>query len=130
MDSQHPSAWRADIILASAICLLLVSHLVEAVVWTTVLVWAHLVPTWREAGYFAANTYTTLGYGSVVLAQPWKMLAPIMAISGLFTFGWTGSVLVDVVSRVGRLKELAEKRRSPAASVPAPGAGLPPTAKE
>ncbi len=43
------------------------------------------------------------------------MLVSFIAISGLFTFGWTGSVLVDVVVRVGRLKELAEE---PAALVP------------
>jgi hypothetical protein len=126
----QPSALRADVLLTSAICLMLLSHLVETLVWTTVLVWGHLVVSWREAGYFAANTYTTLGYGTVLLAQQWKMLAPIIAVSGLFTFGWTGSVLVDVVSRVGRLKELAQDARSPAApSGPSPGPQLPEIAK-
>ena len=75
--------------------------------------WLH-----RDAGFFAANTYTTLGYGSVILPPPWKMLAPIMAISGLFTFGWTGSVLVDIVGRVNRLKDLAEQRPAPAPEIP------------
>lgn len=106
--AQHPTAWAADVLLAGAILLLLTAHLFETGVWTTVLVHSHLVSDWREAGFFAANTYTTLGYGSVILAAPWKMLAPIMAISGLFTFGWTGSVLVDIVGRVNRLKDLAE----------------------
>jgi hypothetical protein len=129
--AQQPGAWRADVILATAIFLMLLSHLAETLVWTALLVWAHLVPSWREAGYFAANTYTTLGYGTVVLSQPWKMLAPIIAISGLFTFGWTGSVLVDVVSRVGRLRELGEERRSPTApSGPTPGPELPDVAKK
>ena len=106
--AQHPTTWAADVLLAGAILLLLTVHLFETGVWTTVLVHSHLVSDWREAGFFAANTYTTLGYGSVILAAPWKMLAPIMAISGLFTFGWTGSVLVDIVGRVNRLKDLAE----------------------
>ena len=86
------------------------SHLVETTVWTAVLVWGHLVGSWRDAAYFAANTYTTLGYGTVVLADAWKMLSPIIAISGLFTFGWTGSVLVDVVGRISKLKELVDER--------------------
>jgi voltage-gated potassium channel Kch len=105
---QHPTAWRADALIAAAAFLLLCSHLVETGVWTAALVLSRMVPSWRDAGYFAANTYTTLGYGNVVLPEPWKMLTPIMAISGLFTFGWTGSVLVDVVSRTNRLRELAE----------------------
>ena len=103
-----PSQWRADLLLASIILAMLTTHLAETGIWTTVLVGSHLLTDWREAGYFVANTYTTLGYGEVILAAQWKMLAPIIAISGLFTFGWTSSVLVDVVGRVNRLKDLAE----------------------
>ena len=106
----RPTVWRADLLLAGAVALMLGSHLVETVIWTSVLVWGHLVGSWRDAAYFAANTYTTLGYGTVVLADDWKMLSPIIAISGLFTFGWTGSVLVDVVGRISKLKELADER--------------------
>jgi len=35
------------------------------------------------------------------------MLAPIMAISGLFTYGWSGSVLVDLIGRCQKIKEAA-----------------------
>ncbi len=40
------------------------------------------------------------------------MLPPIMAISGIFTFAWTASVLVDIVSRYNTLRAdiLAEHR--------------------
>jgi len=112
--AQHPTEWSADLLLAGVIVLMLSVHLFEAGVWTTVLVRSHLVTNWSDAGFFAANTYTTLGYGSVILPQHWKMLAPIMAISGMFTFGWTGSVLVDIVGRVNRLKDLAENPNPPA----------------
>lgn len=46
-------------------------------------------------------------YGNFVLSQKWQMLAPIIAISGLFTFGWTGSVLVDIVRRGNEIKDAA-----------------------
>lgn len=111
----RPTHWRADLLLAGAVAFMLGSHLLETGIWSAVLVWGNLVHSWREAGYFAANTYTTLGYGTVVLADEWKMLSPIIAISGLFTFGWSGSVLVDVVGRVSHLRDLAEERRSRAA---------------
>lgn len=114
-----PSEWRADLILAGAILFLLFVHLVETGVWTTVLVHSHLIANWREAGLFAANTYTTLGYGSMALPPTWQMLAPIIAISGLFTFGWTGSVLVDIVGRVNRLKDLAAGPPPPVQGGPA-----------
>ena len=37
---------------------------------------------------------------------------------GLFTFGWTGSVLVDVVGRINRIKDLAENRLPPSSPAP------------
>jgi len=127
----RPTLWRADLLLAGAVAFMFGSHLVETVIWTTVLVWGHLLHSWRDAAYFTANTYTTLGYGTVALADEWKMLVPIIAISGLFTFGWTGSVLVDVVGRVSRLKELAEEQGSPSApSGPSAGPELPDVDKE
>jgi len=39
-----------------------------------------------------------------VLQPAWNMLAPIIAISGLFTFGWTGSVLVGYVDMLNRAR--------------------------
>ena len=115
--AEHPTEWRADVLLAGVILMMLTVLLFEIIVWATLLVWSHLASNWSEAGFFAANTYTTLGYGSVILPKGWKMLAPIMAISGMFTFGWTGSVLVDIVGRVNRLKDLAEGRSPPATTI-------------
>ena len=66
-----------------------------------------LLSDWRTAGFFAGNTYTTVGYGNFLLPLGWKMLAPIIAISGLFTFGWSGSVLVDLVARCRKIKDAA-----------------------
>jgi hypothetical protein len=106
----QPSVWHADFLMAMAILLLLALHLFEVVVWATSLVYSGLVPSWRAAGFFAGNTYTTVGYGAFVLPPGWEMLAPIIAISGLFTFGWSGSVLVDIVARCQRVKDLVAER--------------------
>jgi hypothetical protein len=54
-----------------------------------------------------------VGYGNFVLPLGWHMLAPIIAISGLFTFGWTGSVLVEVVRRCQEAKSAALQAHLP-----------------
>ena len=64
------------------------------------------MPDWRVAGLFAGSTYTTIGYNDI-LPRGWGMLSPLIAISGLFSFGWSGSVLVDVVARCHRIKDQA-----------------------
>jgi len=103
----RPSWWRADLLMSSTVFLLLALHLVELLVWAAALVYSGLVPDWRAAGFFAGNTYTTIGYGSDILPMGWRLLAPIIAISGLFTFGWSGSVLVDLVGRCQKIKDAA-----------------------
>jgi Ion channel len=106
----RPTAWRADVLMSSAVFVLLALHLLEMVLWAAALVYSGLVPDWRNAGFFAGNTYTTVGYGAFVLPTGWHMLAPIIAISGLFTFGWSGSVLVDLVGRCQKIKDAAERK--------------------
>ena len=98
------SALRFDVLFGIVIFLLLALHLGEIVFWTAALVYSKLVVNWRSAAFFVANTYTTVGYGTFVLQPAWNMLAPIIAISGLFTFGWTGSVLVGYVDMLNRAR--------------------------
>ncbi len=114
----RPKVWRADLLMTTSILLLLALHLTETIVWAAALVESGLVPSWRAAGFFAGNTYTTVGYGTFVLPVGWEMVAPIIAISGLFTFGWSGSVLVDIVARCQRIKDAVIDRRKVGARTP------------
>ncbi len=102
-----PAGWRADLLMGSVVFMLLALHVVEIVVLSVALVYSGLVPDWRAAGFFAGNTYTTVGYGTDILPNGWRMLAPIIAMSGLFAFGWSGSVLVDFVRRINAIREAA-----------------------
>ena len=90
----RPTRWRADLLMSRTVFMLLGLHLLEIVAWAAALVYSGLVANWRLAGFFAGNTYTPIGYGTVILPDGWKMLAPIIAISGLFTFGWSGRMTV------------------------------------
>lgn len=105
------STWRPDVLMGWVVFLMLLLHLVEIWVWSAALVYSGLVDNWRAAGFFAANTYTTVGYGNFLLPDGWHMLAPIIAISGLFTLGWTGSVLVEIVRRCQQIKTEAYRAR-------------------
>ena len=107
---KRPTAWRADLLMSGSVFVLLALHLVEMLAWAAALVYSGLVADWRSAGFFAGNTYTTVGYGAFILPNGWRMLAPIIAISGLFTFGWSGSVLVDLVGRCQKIKDAAQKK--------------------
>ena len=54
----------------------------------------------EPALYFSAVTFTTLGYGDVVLDQRWRLLASFEAANGIIMFGWTTAIVVAAVRRV------------------------------
>ena len=106
----HPRL--AVLVFAGAIFLMLLLHLTEICVWGLVLLGGGLVHSLHEAVYFSANTYTTLGMGSMVLPYSWHELGPIIAIAGLFTFAWTTSEMFNIVGEQHTLVEdLWAKRR-------------------
>jgi hypothetical protein len=104
--------WRADLLFALTVTALLTAHLTEILLWTVALVFGGIVTDWAQSGYFAANCYVALGE-PFSLPRAWRMVPPIIAISGIFTFAWTGSVLVNFVSRYNDLRAdiLAKRQR-------------------
>jgi hypothetical protein len=120
---QQPAMWRADLLMSGAVFVLLALHVLEIFLWAAALVYAGLVPNWHLAGLFAGSTYTTIGYSSTILPPGWGMLAPLIAISGLFAFGWSGSVLVDLVGRCQKIKDAAAARSAEAQASRANRAG-------
>ncbi len=93
--------WRRNLILATVIGSLATIHLVETMVWAVPISAAGIIPSTRDSYYYVLESYTTLGEGNVSLPDRWRLLGPLIAISGLFTFGWTGSVLVSIMNKVG-----------------------------
>lgn len=102
--------WHADLLFILSILSLLAVHLSEVLLWSTALVVGHIVNDWARAAYFAANCYTALGE-PFSLPHAWRMVPPIIAISGIFTFAWTASVLVDFVSRYNDMRAEILARR-------------------
>lgn len=78
--------------LASAL-IMLCSHLLQIYVWGLSIHMTGTVPSLHEAMVFAGSTYTTVGFVDDPLPLAWQLMAIIMATSGLFSFGWSTSVM-------------------------------------
>jgi hypothetical protein len=107
----RPHAIEATILFGTSIFLMLLLHIFGVLVWAFSLVHLGLILRANDAIYFCANAYTTLGYGNVDLDPLWRNISPIIGISGLFTFAWTTSALVGVVTGHNRLLEQLEIER-------------------
>lgn len=97
------SIWRADLLFALSVMALLTLHLAEVVLWSAALITSGIVTDWARAAYFAANCYTALGE-PFSLPHEWRIVPPIIAMSGIFSFAWTASVLVNFVARYNALR--------------------------
>ena len=108
--NRHPR--MASLLFAGSIVLMLFLHLTEITIWGVVLYKIKLVESSRDAIYFAANTYTTLGMGPMALPHDWRELSPMIAIAGLFTFAWTTSEMFNLVGENRNLaKDLKVHRK-------------------
>ncbi len=108
----RPHLLRAGFDFGWSIFLMLSLHITEILIWAFTLRHLGFIARVHDAIYFCANAYTTLGYGTVALDPQWRNISPIIAISGLFTFAWTTSVLVDVVRSHGVLVDQLEDERA------------------
>ena len=117
--------WRVNLLLTITIGSLAALHLAETLLWAIPLSVMGLIPSMRDSYYYVLENYTTLGEGSVSLPDRWRLIGPIIAMSGLFTFGWTGSVLVSIMTEFGKLDRVRAKglkeRRPSDGSDPGPG---------
>lgn len=90
---------RRQIFFGLLVFVMLITHLFEVTIISGILLAIHAFGDLRTAFYFAGETYTTLGYGDVLLPQGWRQLALFIAMSGLFAFGWSTGVLVSIVGK-------------------------------
>lgn len=80
-------------------CWLILIHLVEIGVWGLFYVWQGCLPDAETALYFSGVTYTTVGYGDLVLPKPWRLLAPLEALTGMLMGGLSTGLFFAFVQR-------------------------------
>lgn len=109
----HAPDWRYSLLTAVGIGLLAITHLLETLIWSGPILGLGILGNLRDTYYFVLESYTTLGASAILLPEAWRLLGPVIAISGLFTFSWTGSVLVYIVSETARhQRDVGKKKRA------------------
>jgi len=79
----------------SIFCLFL-THIAEIILWGIALYFLKLLPALGQSILFSGSTYTAMGFMEDILPDGWKMLAVIIAFSGMFSFAWTASVMISM----------------------------------
>lgn len=91
--------------MAILVTFLLFVHLVEAGVWGAAYFWSEYFSELSTAFYFSLTSFTTVGYGDVVLEPGSRILGPIESVVGVLMMGWSTAVIVHVVIKTHSLPE-------------------------
>ena len=92
--------WRPTWLLVRVASWLILLHLLEISIWALLYTWGNAMPDAHAAFYFSSVTYTTTGYGDLVLPEQWRLIGGIEALTGILMCGWSTGFFFTIVSRM------------------------------
>jgi voltage-gated potassium channel len=95
----HLSTSHAAILMIRFSTLIIVLHFLQIFLWSVFYRW-YCLPSWESAFYFSASSYSTVGYGDVVLPRVWRLLGPVESITGVLMCGISVSFLLAVATKL------------------------------
>lgn len=92
-------------LLVAATVGIVIIHALE--IWLYALLYLRLVALEQleSALYFSIVTYSTVGYGDIVLPHQWRILGATEAPVGVIMLGWSTAFLISLLSQIRLLGE-------------------------
>ena len=94
-----PEFLRYTVIIVAAGSVLGAGHFLEVLLWAYTYAAVGAAPPGTDLVYFAFANYTTLGYGDVLPAEGWHLLAPMTALNGIMLIGWSTALIFAILRR-------------------------------
>jgi ion channel len=88
---------------------LVLLHLAEIAVWALFYWWQRCLPDAESSIYFSAVTYTTVGYGDLVLPKEWRLVGSVEGLTGILMCGLSTGFFFAVVSKFFVAKSASEQ---------------------
>ena len=75
-------------------------HTLEIWSWAFLYLWLEQFVSMERALYFSTVTFTTLGYGDIILDERWQLLSSFEAANGIILFGVSTAFVFAVMRRL------------------------------
>jgi voltage-gated potassium channel len=94
------SVRRYALLLTSVSAVITFLHLGETLIWAAFYhFWAHF-GDFETSWYFSLGSYTTIGYGDVVLPPNWRLFGGVEGINGVLLCGLSTAFLFAIVNQM------------------------------
>jgi voltage-gated potassium channel len=98
-DQRRLGPVRSTLHMVRLTSVMVVLHITQILLWAAFYRWS-CFPSWESAFYFSVTSYSTVGYGDLVLPLEWRTLGPVESISGVLMCGLSASFLFAIVTRL------------------------------
>jgi hypothetical protein len=75
-------------------------HLLTNFAWGGFIYGMGILGRYRDCVFFSLENYTSEGLTQVTVPDEWRMLAPMISLSGVFCLAWSTAVLVSVFAQI------------------------------
>jgi hypothetical protein len=100
--------WPVTVLLIRVAWWLVLLHLGEIAVWALFYLWQQCLPDAESSFYFSGVTYTTVGYGDLVLPKEWRLLGAVEGLTGILMCGLSTGFFFAEVNRMFVARAKAE----------------------
>jgi len=97
---RHLSKRRYSLLLTAVFAIITLLHLLEAFIWAAFYYRFGLLDSFEASWYFSLGSYTTIGYGDVVLPPRWRMLGGLEGINGVLLCGMSTAFLFAIIKEM------------------------------
>jgi hypothetical protein len=109
LDRRSESKGRSEmmhytLLLIMVFAIIILLHLTETAIWAAFYYSWNLFPDFETSFYFSLTSYTTIGYGDVVLPQKWRWLGGIEGISGVLLCGLSTAYIFVVLNSLFQIR--------------------------
>ena len=106
-----PHRLRAQALaLGKIVISLLLIHCAEAAIWALFYMLSGAFSTFEPSLYFSLTSYSTIGYGDLLLPQGSRLVGVVEGLVGTFMCGWSVALLVAVLQHIGRVDGLLQSK--------------------
>lgn len=99
--SQRPAGTRPVATMFVRLCIVMIlltlGIVLQMVIWALLYQFLGAFDSFEEALYFSGVSFTSLGYGDVVLKPPIRLLGPLEAANGLTMFSVVTVILIGAL---------------------------------
>jgi len=87
------SLLRSTLKLSVFVMWLFLATVIEVWAWAMLYLVLGAIHSIEKAVYFSTVTFTTLGFGDIILEEQWRLLSSFEAANGLLMFGWSTALV-------------------------------------